>query len=39
MEAALLKKWEVLASRYDELTNQLMDPSVIEPACAAGQGQ
>ena len=29
MEAALLKKWEVLAARYDELTNQLMDPSMI----------
>ena len=29
MEAALLKKWEVLAARYDELTNQLMDPSMM----------
>jgi peptide chain release factor 1 len=29
MEAALLKKWEVLAARYDELTNQLMDPSLM----------
>ena len=29
MEAALLKKWEVLATRYDELTNQLMDPSMM----------
>ena len=29
MEAALLKKWEVLANRYDELTNQLMDPSMM----------
>lgn len=29
MEAALLKRWESLASRYDELTTQLTDPSVI----------
>ena len=29
MEAVLLKKWEVLATRYDELTNQLMDPSMM----------
>src|SRR5262245_10673594 len=29
MEAALLKKWELLAARYDELTNQLMDPSTM----------
>ena len=29
MEAALLKKWEALAARYDELTNQLMDPSMM----------
>src|SRR5438552_798244 len=29
MEAALLKKWEVLENRYDELTNQLMDPSMM----------
>ena len=29
MEAVLLKKWEVLATRYDELTNQLMDPSLM----------
>jgi peptide chain release factor 1 len=29
MEAALFKKWEVLATRYDELTNQLMDPSMM----------
>lgn len=29
MDSALLKKWEVVASRYDELTAQLMDPSVI----------
>jgi peptide chain release factor 1 len=28
MEAALLKKWENLASRFQELTDQLMDPSV-----------
>ena len=28
MEAALLKKWESLASRFQELTDQLMDPSV-----------
>ncbi len=29
MDASLLKKWETLASRFDELTTQLMDPSVI----------
>ncbi len=29
MEAALLKKWESLVSRFHELTDQLMDPSVI----------
>ncbi len=29
MEAAMLKKWEGLAERYEELTSQLMDPSVI----------
>jgi peptide chain release factor 1 len=29
MEAALLKKWESVAARYHELTNQLMEPSVI----------
>ena len=29
MDAALLKKWESLASRYEELTAQLADPSVI----------
>src|SRR6266481_7816769 len=29
MEPVLLKKWEVLATRYDELTNQLMDPSMM----------
>src|SRR5262249_2260647 len=29
MEAPLLKKWEALAARYDELTNQLMDPSMM----------
>ncbi len=28
MEAALYKKWESLASRFHELTDQLMDPSV-----------
>lgn len=28
MEAALLKKWESVASRFQELTDQLMDPSV-----------
>ncbi|MBH0202472.1 MAG: peptide chain release factor 1 [Nitrospira sp.] len=28
METALLKKWEGLASRFQELTDQLMDPSV-----------
>lgn len=33
MEEALLKKWEGIASRYDELTNQLLDPSVLnQPA-------
>jgi peptide chain release factor 1 len=33
MEAALLKKWEAVAVRYHELTNQLMEPSVInQPA-------
>ncbi len=29
MESVLLKKWEGLAARYDELTNQLMDPSMM----------
>ncbi|HEU4685836.1 MAG TPA: peptide chain release factor 1 [Nitrospira sp.] len=29
VDVSLLKKWEGLASRYDELTAQLMDPSVI----------
>jgi len=29
MEAALLKKWESIASRFRELTEQLMDPSVV----------
>lgn len=28
MEPTLLKKWEMLASRFQELTDQLMDPSV-----------
>ena len=33
MEAALLKKWETMASRFHELTDQLMDPSVVsQPA-------
>src|SRR5438094_1156314 len=33
MDAGLLKKWEWSASRYDELTTQLTDPSVIsQPA-------
>jgi peptide chain release factor 1 len=33
MEPALLKKWESVASRFHELTDQLMDPSVIgQPA-------
>ncbi|MBI3357150.1 MAG: PCRF domain-containing protein, partial [Nitrospirae bacterium] len=29
MEAALLTKWESVASRFHELTDQLMDPSVV----------
>ncbi|OQW45726.1 MAG: peptide chain release factor 1 [Nitrospira sp. HN-bin3] len=29
MEVVLLKKWESLAARFHELTDQLMDPSVI----------
>ncbi len=33
MDATLLKKWESAANRFDELTAQLMDPSVIsQPA-------
>jgi peptide chain release factor 1 len=33
MEAGLLKKWESAVNRHDELTTQLMDPSVIsQPA-------
>lgn len=33
MDAGLMKKWEASASRYDELTSQLMDASVInQPA-------
>lgn len=29
MEAALLTKWESISSRFHELTDQLMDPSVV----------
>ena len=29
MDTGLMKKWEASASRYDELTSQLMDASVI----------
>ena len=29
MEAVLLRKWESLAARFHELTDQLMDPSVV----------
>ncbi len=29
MEDALIKKWEGIAARYQELTNQLMDPVVL----------
>ncbi len=33
MDPGLMRKWELSASRYDELTSQLMDPSVIsQPA-------
>jgi peptide chain release factor 1 len=33
MEDALLKKWEDIAGRYDDLTHQLSDPSVLaQPA-------
>src|SRR4029079_12040970 len=33
MDTGLMKKWEASASRYDELTSQLMDPPVIsQPA-------
>jgi peptide chain release factor 1 len=33
VEDALLKKWEGIASRYDDLTHQLSDPSVLnQPA-------
>ena len=33
MEALLLRKWELLAARFHELTDQLMDPSVVsQPA-------
>ena len=33
MEAVLLRKWESLAARFHELTDQLMDPSVVsQPA-------
>jgi peptide chain release factor 1 len=36
MDAALLKKWEGVAGRYDELTSQLMDASIItQPALLA----
>lgn len=36
MDAALLKKWEGVAGRYDELTSQLMDSSVMtQPAMLA----
>ena len=29
MEAGLIKKWEGIAARFQELTNQLMDPSIL----------
>ncbi len=29
MDPALLKRWESIVGRYDELTSQLMDPSVV----------
>src|SRR5688500_10629271 len=29
MEDVLIKKWEGIAARYQELTNQLMDPVVL----------
>ena len=29
MEDGLIKKWEGMAARYQELTNQLMDPTVL----------
>lgn len=29
MEAVLVKKWEGIAARFQELTNQLMDPSIL----------
>ena len=29
MEDGLIKKWEGMAARFQELTNQLMDPSVL----------
>ncbi len=33
MEDVLIKKWEGMAARYQELTNQLMDPAVLnQPA-------
>ncbi|MBH0196950.1 MAG: peptide chain release factor 1, partial [Nitrospira sp.] len=33
MDAALVKKWESVVSRFHELTDQLMDPSVLnQPA-------
>ena len=33
MDPGLMKKWEASANRYEELTSQLMDPSVIsQPA-------
>jgi peptide chain release factor 1 len=36
MDAAVLKKWEGVAGRYDELTSQLMDASVMtQPALLA----
>ena len=31
MEDGLIKKWEGMAARYQELTNQLMDPSARMP--------
>ncbi len=39
MEAVLLKKWEVLATRYDELTNQLMDPSMMSQPSQLAQSK
>ena len=39
MEDVLIKKWEGIAARYQELTNQLMDPVVAQSAWHDSQAE